>query len=152
MHTAHASTARPRAQPATGNRTIMILGLGIDVTEISRIRRLWKKFGLRFAEKILHPAELAALRPPEAQFLASRFAVKEAAVKALGTGFSGGITPGTISVDTLPGGQPALRFHGPAKERFTLLGATCAHISLTHGKETVAAVVILEKTPNSENL
>ena len=130
----------------------MILGLGIDVTELSRIRRLWEKFGARFAEKILHPEELAALRPPEAQFLASRFAVKEAAVKALGTGFSDGITPSSVSVATLPGGRPALRFHGPAKERFNLLGATCAHVSLTHGKETVAAVVILEKTPDSEKV
>lgn len=130
----------------------MILGLGIDVTEISRVRRLWEKFGLRFAEKILHPDELAALRVPETQFLASRFAAKEAAVKALGTGFSNGITPLSIAVSTRAGGRPAIRFHGQAEERFRLLGATCAHISLTHGKETVAAVVILEKTSDPGNL
>ena len=123
----------------------MILGLGIDVTELSRIQRLWERFGIRFAEKILHPDELAALRTPQTQFLASRFAAKEAAVKALGTGFSNGITLTSVSVANLSNGQPLMLFHDAAKKRFHDLGATCAHLSLTHGKETVAAVVILEK-------
>lgn len=123
----------------------MILGLGIDITEISRVTRLWLKYGERFARRVLHPEEITALRPPEAQFLASRFAAKEAAVKALGTGFSKDILPRDIAVATLPSGQPELRLHNAAKRRFTELGASRAHVSLTHGKETVAAVVILEK-------
>jgi holo-[acyl-carrier protein] synthase len=128
--------------------TGMILGLGLDVVEVARIARVWKKFGARFAQKILHPGEMARLERPgfaEVQFLASRFAVKEAAVKALGTGFSQGILPTDIAVDNLPGGRPQLHFHGRAEERFRRMGADTTHLSLTHGKETVAAVVILEK-------
>lgn len=125
----------------------MIRGLGLDVAEISRIARIWEKYGMRFADKVLHPDELdhlAAMTGGKVQFLASRFAVKEAAVKALGTGFSEGVLPTDIAVETLPGGRPELRFHNRARERFTELGATRAHLSLTHGRETVAAVVILE--------
>lgn len=122
----------------------MILGLGLDVTEMSRIRRVWEKHGMRFAEKILHPDEISAMREPYPQFLASRFAAKEAAVKALGIGFSDGVAPTDIAVATLPGGKPALRFFGKAEESAKNLRVKHAHISLTHGKETVAAVVVLE--------
>lgn len=127
----------------------MILGLGLDVTELSRITRAWDKFGVRFAQKILHPDEMARLDLPggsKAQFLASRFAAKEAAVKALGTGFSEGVLPMDIAVVSLPGGRPALQLHGQARERFHRMGADTIHLSLTHGRETVAAVVIIEKT------
>ncbi len=128
----------------------MILGLGLDVVEISRIARVWEKFGMRFADRILHPAEAACLDQAggakAVQFLASRFAAKEAAVKALGTGFSQGIAPTDIAVMRLPGGRPELALHGRAQEQFRRLEADAAHLSLTHGKETVAAVVIFEKT------
>lgn len=130
----------------------MILGLGLDVTEISRIARVWEKFGIRFAQKILHPDEAARLDQlggSKAQFLASRFAAKEAAVKALGTGFSQGVLPTDIAVASLPGGRPALQLHGRAREQFRRMGADTIHVSLTHGKETVAAVVIFEKQPDT---
>ncbi len=122
----------------------MILGLGLDVVELSRMRRSWDRFGMRLAERLLHPDETAALRPPEAQFLASRFAAKEAAVKALGTGFNNGITPADIAVLSLPSGQPELALHGKAAERARDMKVGRIHLSLTHGRETVAAVVILE--------
>lgn len=123
----------------------MIIGLGLDIVEMSRIARAWERFGERFAEKILHPEELEALREPKVQYLASRFAAKEAAVKALGTGFSQGIGPTDVAVVSLPGGKPALAFYKKAAERLEEIGAAHAHISLTHGRETVAAVVILER-------
>ncbi|MDL2210799.1 holo-ACP synthase [Desulfovibrio sp. OttesenSCG-928-O18] len=125
----------------------MVIGLGLDITTISRIWRAWNKFGTRFARKILHPLEMETLETHAnaAQFLASRFAAKEAAVKALGTGFSNGIVPPDICVETLPGGKPELRFYGKAQEYLAALGADRTHLSLTHDKETVAAVVILEK-------
>lgn len=125
----------------------MILGLGLDVAEISRIARIWEKYGMRFADKILHPDELGnltAMTGGKVQFLASRFAAKEAAAKALGTGFSDGVLPTDIAVKNLPGGRPELRLNSRARERFAELGAARAHLSLTHGRETVAAVVILE--------
>ena len=123
----------------------MIVGLGLDVVELSRMARSWKRFGQRLAQRLLHPDELAALRAPEARFLASRFAAKEAAVKALGTGFAQGITPVDLAVRSLPSGQPELLFYGQAARRCVELGAVRIHLSLTHGRETVAAVVILEQ-------
>ena len=123
----------------------MICGLGLDVTELSRMARSWERFGMRLAEKLLRPEEIAAMRAPEARFLASRFAAKEAAVKALGTGFSQGITPLSFAILSLPGGKPELHCYDKAAERLSLLQANRVHLSLTHGRETVAAVVILEQ-------
>ena len=129
----------------------MILGLGLDVVEISRISRSWERFGAHFAQHILHIGERAQfehLRGTKIPFLASRFAAKEAAVKALGTGFSNGISLMDIAVESLPGGKPELRLYGKARERFDHIGANRMHVSLTHGKETVAAVVIFESIPD----
>jgi holo-[acyl-carrier protein] synthase len=125
----------------------MLLGLGLDVTELSRITRSWERFGMRFAEKILHPDELARfqnLSASKTAFLASRFAAKEAAVKALGTGFAKGITPADIAVLADSSGKPSLKFFGKAEEKARMIGTKHVQVSLTHGKETVAAVVILE--------
>ncbi|MFV0349911.1 MAG: holo-[acyl-carrier-protein] synthase [Halodesulfovibrio sp.] len=122
----------------------MITGLGLDVCELDRIERSWKRFGEKFAARILHPNELALLPSSPVAYLASRFAAKEAAVKALGTGFTGGIWFTQIEVAKEASGKPALRLHGNAAERARELGATTLHISLTHGKGVASAVVILE--------
>lgn len=114
------------------------------MVELARVRRTWDKFGQRFARHILHPAELAELPDKPLLFLAGRFAVKEAAVKALGTGFSGGISPRHIETVRLPGGQRAVVFHNAAKKRLEELGARLAHVSITHSRENAAAVVVLE--------
>jgi holo-[acyl-carrier-protein] synthase len=130
----------------------MIRGLGLDVVELSRMQRSWERFGMRLAAKILHADELAAMpKAAAARFLASRFAAKEAAVKALGTGFAKGVLFVDIAVANLPGGEPVLRFQGVAAKRLAALGANKAHISLTHGRETVAAVVILENIPEGRH-
>lgn len=123
----------------------MIVGLGIDLTELERIGRAHERFGRRFLEKFLAPGELAALpaAPPLFQ-LAGRFAAKEAAAKALGTGFSGGITPAQVEVVHTPAGTPGLLFHGAARERAELLGARKAHLSLSHERSHAVAVVVLE--------
>ena len=128
----------------------MILGLGLDVSELSRITRSWERFGTRFAEKILHEDERARFQELSASktvFLASRFAAKEAAVKALGTGFTDGVTPTDIAVYSDSSGKPLVKFFRKAEEKARQLGVTRTHVSLTHGKETVAAVVILEGDP-----
>ncbi len=122
----------------------MITGIGIDLVEIPRIRHNWERFGLAFASKILHEDELAVLPANPAAFLAARFAAKEAAVKALGTGFTQGIWFQHFCVRNLPGGQPQLSLYGAALRRFNELGAAHCHLSLTHGRESAAAVVILE--------
>jgi holo-[acyl-carrier protein] synthase len=137
----------------------MIIGLGLDLVEIARIEHAWRRFGLKFAERILHPLELAQLRrafgaqpspAPEAprnaslrNFLAARFAAKEAAVKALGTGFSSGIGFKDMYVKNLPSGQPELFLLNTALARMLELGASEALLSLTHSRDTAAAVVIL---------
>ncbi|WP_449242804.1 holo-[acyl-carrier-protein] synthase [Desulfovibrio sp.] len=123
----------------------MIRGIGLDVVELARIRAALDRFGPRFAARILTPRELEQL--PEADSvprLAALFAAKEAAVKALGTGFAGGIGFQSLEIEHLPSGQPRLSLLGPALERARSLGADAAHVSLTHGRDTAAAVVVLE--------
>lgn len=125
----------------------MIVGLGIDLVELDRIERVYTRYGKSFAEKILHPDELAVL-PEGAQvvpYLAARFAAKEAGSKALGTGFRQGIWFQDFCVKNGPLGQPALYLHGPALAAFERLGAQSAHLSLSHSRHSAAAVVILEK-------
>lgn len=125
----------------------MIVGIGLDVVELDRIAGVWRRRGARFAEKILRPEEIAALpKIGDAiiRRLAIQFAAKEAAVKALGTGFRSGVTFHGIETWSLPSGQPMLRFHDGALARAEALGVTGAHVSLTHGRDVAAAVVVLE--------
>jgi len=122
----------------------VIVGLGIDVVELDRIRRSMERFGERFMRKILTPGERASVRGDAAAFAAARFAAKEAGSKALGTGFRRGVSFQTIEVVDLASGKPEIRFIGPAMARFLALGATSAHLSLTHGRDVAAAVVVLE--------
>lgn len=122
----------------------MIIGLGLDVVELPRIKRALERHGHAFAERILHPDELAVLPADPVPYLAARFAAKEAAVKALGTGFSQGIGYKDVYVRKLEGGRPELALAGAALERFRAMGAARAHLSLTHGREIASAVVILE--------
>ena len=123
----------------------MIRGIGLAVAELARIRAALDRFGRRFAARILTPRELEQL--PEADpvpRLAALFAAKEAAVKALGTGFSDGIGFQSLEIEHLPSGRPMLSLLGAAQERARTLGADATHVSLTHSRGTAAAVVVLE--------
>ena len=103
--------------------------------------------GERFLARILTDAERAAL-PEEPKrrlaYVAGRWAAKEAAVKALGTGFSAGIGFHDVEIVPLPGGRPELRFHGKAQEAAETLGVHTTHISLSHERDMAGAMVILE--------
>ena len=124
----------------------MNIGIGIDVIQNDRIANSLKRFGNRFLGRIYTEAETeycSACARPEIHF-AARFAAKEAAFKALGTGWSGGVRWKDVEVHRLPSGQPELRLHGVAAERAATLGATRFHVSLTHDHAVSAAVVILE--------
>lgn len=126
----------------------MILGVGLDVTEVDRIRRSLERFGERFAARLLTDAEAAGMPQVDpAPYVAARFAAKEAASKALGTGFAQGITMKSIEVLRLPSGAPELRLHDAARDRAEAMGVTRAHLSLTHGRDVAAATVILEGAP-----
>ncbi|MDR2051656.1 MAG: holo-[acyl-carrier-protein] synthase [Deltaproteobacteria bacterium] len=122
----------------------MIIGIGLDLVEISRIGRLYGRFGRSFAGRILRAEELRELPEAPAAFLAARFAAKEAAVKALGTGFSRGIYFRDIRVCRQEGGKPGLILSGAALERFREMGGTRLHLTLTHSRDNAAAVVIFE--------
>lgn len=134
----------------------MIIGLGIDIVEIARIRRSLDRFGRRFIQKILHESEQEDLGPPglagpaAAARVAARFAAKEAGVKALGTGFSAGIGPHDIRVRSHPSGKPVILLYEKAREHADALGVTAAHLSLSHGRDSACAVVVLEGSPPAD--
>ncbi len=126
----------------------MICGLGTDVVEISRIERLLQRFKQRFIQKVLSSEEIEALEmrgPIKAHTLAARFAAKEAAVKALGTGFNHGVGLHDIHIFNTTSGAPEVQFHGNALKIIKKLGVTHSHISLSHGRDIAQAVVILER-------
>lgn len=124
----------------------MILGTGIDLTEIGRIRGAHARYGERFLARIYTPAELAyCLRKRNAaESLAARFAAKEAAAKALGTGISRGVSWLEIEVIREKSGRPTLAFHGRAQQFAARLGVLHASLSLTHTSTLAMASVILE--------
>jgi len=122
-----------------------VVGIGMDLVELDRIEQVLERFGERFLDKIFSEAERAAL--PCGNLVArvgARFAAKEAAVKALGTGFAQGIGPADVEVRSLPGGRPSLHFCGAAAEAAARLDVRAAHLTLTHSRTTAGAVVVLE--------
>ena len=123
---------------------MMIVGLGIDIVDLARIEKCISRFGLRFMQKILGAEELAHIPGQPVNYVAGRFAVKEAAVKALGTGFSQGIGPDQIEAISGPGGKPQLVLHGAALQQANSMGVTRYHVSISHDRSSAVAVVILE--------
>jgi holo-[acyl-carrier protein] synthase len=125
----------------------VIVGLGIDVCGVARMRGIWQRHGARFLAHWFAAAEsgLAEGLADPAERLAGRWAAKEACAKALGTGFADGIVPSQIAILPGPGGAPALVLSGAALERAQALGATLFHVSLSHADGTAVAVVILER-------
>jgi holo-[acyl-carrier protein] synthase len=124
----------------------MIVGSGIDMVEIPRIQQSVERFGQRFLDRVFTAAEQAyCLRKRNAaESLAARFAAKEAAAKALGTGISRGVNWLEIEVVREPGGRPTVRFHGRAAEFASRLGVAHTALSLTHTESLSMASVVLE--------
>ena len=124
----------------------MVVGLGIDVIQNERIRDSVTRFGTRFINRIYTEIETGYCNncaDPGIHF-AARFAAKEAAFKALGTGWAGGVKWKDIEVQKLPSGKPELYLYGEALERATSMGATRFHVSLTHDQLVSCAVVIFD--------
>ena len=124
----------------------MIIGTGIDLVEIERIRQSVDRFGPRFLNRIFTSAEPAyCLRKRNsAESFAARFAAKEAAAKALGTGISRGVNWLEIEVVRAPGGRPGVLFHGRAAQIAAHLGVARAALSITHTAALAMASVVLE--------
>ena len=124
----------------------MIVGLGLDLVETTRFEAALRRHGGRFERRVFTPRELSdcAGRGDRVQMLAARFAAKEACLKALGTGWSGGLGFRQVEVARVEGGRPDLRLSGRAEERARALGMRRALVSLTHQPGAAAAVVVLE--------
>jgi holo-[acyl-carrier protein] synthase len=119
--------------------------LGIDLTEVGRVAELLDRWGERFLQRVFLPGEvLRRRRHPRAfaEHVAGRFAAKEAAMKALGTGWRG-VAFKEIVIGREPTGKPRLEFRGRALERAQALGVVATEVSITHTKTMAAAVVAL---------
>jgi holo-[acyl-carrier protein] synthase len=124
----------------------VIVGTGIDIAEVPRIRQSIERFGARFVRRIFTPLEIAYVERKANRFerYAARFAAKEAGMKAIGTGWKGGVTWHDFEVSNLPSGRPTLQFHGEAAEIARRLGVRSVQLSLTHTAEQGMAFVVLE--------
>lgn len=124
----------------------MILGIGVDLVEVGRIRRAIERYGDRFVRRIFTDAEARYCRScahPEQRF-ASRFAAKEAALKALGVGWQKGVRFVDVELSNNELGAPAISLNGRALELSRELGVERIHVTLTHHKDFAVAQVLFE--------
>jgi holo-[acyl-carrier protein] synthase len=124
----------------------MILGVGIDIIEVARIRRSYEKFGERFVNRILHPAEIAycLTHKSPAPFIAARFAAKEAISKAFGTGIGAQLGWQDMEVRRKESGEPYVVLHAGGQKLLAERGGRIVLISLSHTEEHATAEAILE--------
>ena len=124
----------------------MIVGTGIDIAEVPRIAESIKRFGERFIQRVFTEGEIRYCDSKANRFerYAARFAAKEAAMKALGTGWNHGVRWRDVEVAREPGRRPTIKFHGKAAEFAARLNTKNISLSITHTSEQALASVILE--------
>jgi holo-[acyl-carrier protein] synthase len=124
----------------------MILGTGVDLAEVDRIRDAIGRYGDRFVRRIYTAGEIAYVERKANKFerYAGRFAAKEAGMKAIGTGWRRGVTWQDFEVANLPSGRPTLRLHGVAAQVAEKMGVKSISLSITHTAALGMAHVILE--------
>ena len=124
----------------------MILGTGVDLAEVRRIREAIERYGERFIRRIYTAGEIAYVERKANKFerYAGRFAAKEAGMKAIGTGWKRGVSWQDFEVANLSTGRPTLRLHGEAARIAEKMGVTAISLSITHTAEMGMAQVILE--------
>ena len=124
----------------------MIVGTGVDLAEVPRIRASIERYGEKFIRRIYTPAEIAYVERKANKYerYAARFAAKEAGMKAIGTGWRRGVTWQDFEVANLAGGKPTLLLHGVAAKFAEKLGVKNISLSITHTAELGMAHVILE--------
>src|SRR5215468_5704049 len=115
----------------------MIVGTGVDLAEVDRIRKSIDRYGKRFIKRIYTPGEIAYVERKANRFerYAARFAAKEAGMKAIGTGWRHGVTWQDFEVANLPSGKPTLKLSGVAAEVAARMGMKSIALSLTHTAE-----------------
>jgi holo-[acyl-carrier protein] synthase len=126
----------------------MIIGHGIDLCGVERIRRMLETHGDHFLDRTYTEAEVAYARRRKKGFeetLAGRFAAKEAVMKALGTGWRQGVEFSGIEVLNEPSGKPYVILHGSTAEKAKELGITAWHISITHTEDLAIASAVAER-------
>jgi holo-[acyl-carrier protein] synthase len=121
----------------------MTLGVGIDLVAIERVAGMRATHGARFETLVFGPEERRQ-SGGRSEALAARFAAKEACLKALGTGWSHGLSPRQVEVVQGSGDKPVLRLGGAAAQHAAALGVRAVHVSLSHHQGLAAAIVILE--------
>jgi len=128
------------------HKTKMIVGLGIDIAEIDRIEAAITRHGAPFLERLFTPREVAYCESHKGKYerYAARFAAKEAAMKALGTGWSRGVRWRDIEVTREPSGKPTLRLEGVAAQIAQRMGVRNISLSITHSGNLALAEVIFE--------
>jgi holo-[acyl-carrier protein] synthase len=123
----------------------VIFGIGTDVVQLSRVERMWERYGDLFARRVLMDDEYglfaSAKRPP--RFLAMRFAAKEAVVKAMGTGFSNGMWVRDVGMMPNPLGQPQVIYSERGRATCDRLGIGDGHLTLTDEAGLIVAVAVL---------
>jgi holo-[acyl-carrier protein] synthase len=127
----------------------MIFGIGVDVLEAARIKKVLARFGDHFIDRLLMPAERAQLgrtKRPE-RFIAMRFAAKEAIVKAMGTGFAHGIWIRDVGVVQNAWGKPEVAYSPRGEKVRRQLGIGDGHVTLTDEAGLIVAVAVLEAAP-----
>lgn len=124
----------------------MIIGNGIDLVEVARVEKVYAARGERFVSHVLHDAELPAFKKAKfkGRMLAKRFAVKEAATKALGTGQAQNVLLRHFYVLHNENGKPELHADDEAKRQCDKLGVNAMHVSISDENEYAIAQVILE--------
>ena len=124
----------------------MIIGVGTDIVSISRIEEALKRFGERFINKVFtdEEAKVCKNKNDRSSFLASRFAAKEAVLKAFGTGISNGIGFKDVEVVREQGKRPGIILHGKGKETAGSLGVKNIHLSISHDASLALAFVVVE--------
>ena len=123
-----------------------VRGIGIDVVQVDRIVGSLERFGERFEKRIFTDAEREYCRSHKNPLphLAARFAAKEAAFKAIGTGLSGGVGWKQAEVIQPGGRRPLLEYHGAALEHFRALGCGRTHLTIAHDAGVAVACVVIE--------
>ena len=124
----------------------MIVGTGVDIVDTPRIAQALERYGERFSKRLYSPAEIAYCEKfkNRAERYAARFAAKEAAFKALGTGWRDGVRWLDVEVTRLPSGKPELVLSGRAGELARALGVTRTAVSISHSDRYAIAQVIFE--------
>jgi holo-[acyl-carrier protein] synthase len=125
----------------------VIYGIGTDIISVTRVGAAWQRFGERFAERILSPSELKEfhVRKRKENFLAKRFAAKEAFSKAIGTGIRTPVTWRYISIGHDRRGKPLIDPHPQLAAYMQDVGIVASHVSITDEQDFAVAYVILEK-------